>query len=184
MRANLSAAIEEHQKIMTGILALEPLIANVISCLRRTFERGGILYLCGNGGSATDAQHFAAEFTGRFETDRKGYPAISLTNDTAALTAIGNDYGFERIFSRQLESLANPKDLLLLISTSGHSQNLINAAQQAKQQQITTIGLLGRDGGQLAKWVDYPLIVPAKRTSRIQESHIFILHFICEAFER
>ncbi|MDH5544462.1 MAG: SIS domain-containing protein [Gammaproteobacteria bacterium] len=148
-----------------------------------TFKMGNSLFVCGNGGSAADAQHFASELSGRFEKTRPGYPAIALTTDSSALTAIANDFGYERIFARQLESLGRQNDLLLVISTSGNSANLREAVHQAKSQKIATIGLLGRDGGELAPIVDLPVIVPGERTSRIQEAHIFLLHYFCEIFE-
>ena len=139
--------------------------------------------MCGNGGSASDAQHFASELTGRFEKDRAGYAAFALTTDSSALTAIGNDYGFDRVFARQLESVGHANDVLMVISTSGNSKNLLETVNQAKKQNIKTIALVGRDGGALKELTDCAIVVPGERTSRIQEAHIFILHYICQAFE-
>ena len=141
------------------------------------------VYICGNGGSAGDSQHFAAELAGRFEKNRKGYPAIALTTDTSALTSIGNDFGFESVFSRQLEALAHAGDMLIAISTSGNSANVLRAVEVARERDVYTVGLLGGDGGELAHKVDLALIVGSSRTARIQEAHIFILHVLCEIFE-
>lgn len=183
MPLNFRAAITEHQTTFDALAALEPALLAAVDMMKATFAHEGVVYVCGNGGSAADAQHFAAELTGRFERDRRGYASVSLTTDTSALTAIGNDYGFDRIFSRQLESLGRKGDVLLAISTSGNSGNIIAAVELARQKGIGTIGLLGRDGGALAKLVDVPLVVPGQRTSRIQEAHIFILHCLCEPYE-
>ncbi len=151
----------------------------LIGCLRN----GGKILVCGNGGSAADAQHFAAELVGRFEVERCGLPAIALTTDTSSLTAIGNDYGFERLFSRQVEALASEKDLLIGISTSGNSKNVLVALQLARQIGCETVGLTGRDGGQIATEVDCSLIVPFQRTARIQEMHLLIIHLLCELID-
>ncbi|MDH5376734.1 MAG: SIS domain-containing protein [Gammaproteobacteria bacterium] len=175
--------LQEHQQCMNRVAEIKDNILSAISHLKQVLGKGGTVYVCGNGGSAADAQHFSSEFTGRFEKDRSGFRAVALTVDTSAITAIGNDYGFEKIFSRQLESLAHEGDCLVVISTSGGSKNLQAAVNSAKELGVSSIGLLGRDGGELAKIVDYPLVVSAQRTSRIQEAHIFILHALCEAFE-
>ncbi|TSA22773.1 MAG: SIS domain-containing protein [Betaproteobacteria bacterium] len=144
-----------------------------------TLKAGRTLFLCGNGGSASDAQHIATEITCRFETTRRGLPAIALTTDTSALTAIGNDFGFERIFSRQVEALARPGDCLIGITTSGSSPNVVAAVSAAKAMGVTTLGLVGRDGGVLNGLCDHALIVPAHDTARIQECHILIGHIWC-----
>lgn len=151
--------------------------------MRRVITNGGKIFTCGNGGSAADAQHFASELTGRFEKNRQGYAAIALTTDSSSLTAIGNDFGFEFIFSRQLQALAQTGDLLFAISTSGNSANVVQAVNYARSNDVYSIGLLGRDGGKLAGLVDLPLIVPVERTARVQEAHIFILHLLCELLE-
>jgi len=145
--------------------------------------RGGRVLICGNGGSAADAQHFAAELSGRFVTERPALGGVALTTDTSALTAIGNDYGFDRIFSRQLEALGRTGDLLVGISTSGNSENIIQAVKTAKQLEIRTLGLLGRNGGKLKDMMDDCLIVPSNVTARIQEVHIMIIHFWCETVD-
>ncbi len=145
--------------------------------LTATIESGNKILICGNGGSAADAQHFAAELVGRFETERTSYPAIALTTDSSALTAIGNDYGFDRVFSRQVEGLGRKGDMLIAISTSGNSPNIFEAVRKAASMGMQTIGLLGRDGGGIKSEVGCPVIVPHARTARIQEAHGFILHF-------
>lgn len=183
MSLNLQAAIASHREAVESVLDLEVPLNEAVERIRQTFANSGRVFICGNGGSASDAQHFAAELTGRYKQDRPGYPAIALTTDTSALTAIGNDYGYDAVFSRQLESLASPGDCLIAISTSGNSSNVIQAVEAARNKQLSTVGLLGRDGGRLAAMVDIALTVPVDLTARIQEVHIFILHLICEAFE-
>lgn len=147
-------------------------------------EAGKKILIAGNGGSAADAQHFAAELVGRFLAERRPLPAVALTTDTSALTAIGNDYGFDRIFSRQVEALAQPGDIFFGISTSGHSANILAATESARQSGCTTIGLLGRDGGRIAALVDLALVVPAQETPHIQEVHIMIIHLLCALVDR
>ncbi len=183
MSQDLQAAINEHITALKQVESLLTPINQAIEMLQVCFQAGKKVLVCGNGGSASDAQHFASEFTGRFEKNRPGYPAFALTTDSSALTAIANDYGFDQIFARQVESVGCAGDVLLVISTSGNSNNLLEVVRQASQQNINTIGLLGRDGGELKNLVDAPIVVVAQRTSRIQEAHIFILHFICQAFE-
>ncbi len=146
-------------------------------------RRGCRILVCGNGGSAADAQHFAAELSGRFVKERRALAGMALTTDTSALTAIGNDYGFERIFSRQVEALGRPGDLLVGISTSGNSPNVILAVEAAKEQGMKTLGLLGRDGGQLKALCDETLVVPSLITARIQEVHQMVYHFWCEVID-
>jgi len=146
-------------------------------------QRGGRILVCGNGGSAADAQHLAAELSGRYVKERRALAGIALTTDTSALTAIGNDYGFEQVFSRQVEAIGRPGDLLIGISTSGNSPNIIRAVASAKALGVRTLGLLGRDGGQLLDLLDDALVVPSRVTARIQEVHQMIYHFWCEALD-
>ena len=146
-------------------------------------RRGGRILVAGNGGSAADAQHLAAELSGRYLKERKALAGIALTTDTSALTAIGNDYGFEVVFSRQVEALGRPGDLFIGISTSGNSPNIIKAVESAKELGLKTLGLLGRDGGKLKGLVDDALVVPSSVTARIQEVHQMIYHFWCEAID-
>ncbi len=145
-----------------------------------TLTNGNKILICGNGGSAADAQHIAAEFVGRYESERKGLPAIALTTDTSALTALANDYGYERIFARQVEALGAKGDLLIAISTSGNSPNVISAVMAARDIGCSTIGLTGAKGKKLASLCDMCLLVPAERTARVQEAHIAIGHIWCE----
>lgn len=173
----------EHLEVAKRTSSLASVIRETGELLIQTIRSGSKVFICGNGGSAADAQHFAAELTGRFERERRALPAVALTTDTSALTAIGNDYGFDFIFSRQLEALARPGDLLVAISTSGNSRNVLKAVSYAKENQISTIGLLGRDGGQLAPEVNLSLVVPTDRTARIQEMHILIVHIWCEMLD-
>lgn len=183
MKIDLRQALVEHQAAMEAVQTQEASIRLAINAIKQAFGKGCTVYACGNGGSAADAQHFSSELTGRFEKNRPGFPAFALSTDSSALTAIGNDYGFEQVFARQLQSIGRAGDVLLGISTSGDSKNIIAAVNEAKAKGIKTIGLLGRTGGALANLVDIPIVVSASRTSRIQEAHIFILHYICEAFE-
>lgn len=146
-------------------------------------RRGCRILVCGNGGSAADAQHLAAELSGRYVKERRALAGIALTVDTSALTAIGNDYGFDQVFSRQVEALGRPGDLLIGISTSGNSPNVIKAVEAAKGLGMRTLCLLGRDGGRLRELADDALVVPSKVTARIQETHLMIYHFWCEALD-
>jgi len=159
-------------------------IANAVQMLIDTFVSGNKLLVMGNGGSAADAQHFAAEMVGRFLMERRALPAIALTTDTSALTAIGNDYGFDKIFSRQVEALARPGDVVVGISTSGNSENISLALQSARKLGCRTIALLGRDGGKIRDLVDIPLVIPSTTTPRIQEGHITVIHIMCDLLEK
>ncbi len=183
MSVDFAAVLADHRAAVDRVAALEDEIHAAVQRLRRVLDQGGRVFVCGNGGSAADAQHLASELTGRFVKDRPGYPVIALTTDTSALTAIGNDYGFEQIFARQLRSLARAGDLVVLISTSGNSPNLVTAAETAAAMGVETLGLLGRDGGRLRQRVDQALVVEVEATARIQEAHILIIHLLCEAFE-
>ena len=146
-------------------------------------KNGNKILLCGNGGSAADAQHIAAELTGRYKTERRGLPGIALTTDTSAITAIGNDYGFDRIFDRQVESLAVNGDVIIGISTSGNSKNVINALKLGHELGCKTIGLTGRDGGEMNEICNINLVVPSDNTPRIQEMHILFGHTICQIID-
>jgi D-sedoheptulose 7-phosphate isomerase len=151
--------------------------------LAERLRRGCKVLVCGNGGSAADAQHFAAELTGRYLKERRALAAIALTTDTSALTAIGNDYSYDYIFARQVEALGRPGDVLVGISTSGNSANVIAAVESARALGVRTVGILGRDGGRLANLVDDALIVPSQVTARLQEIHEMVFHFWCEALD-
>ncbi len=140
--------------------------------------------LAGNGGSAADAQHIAAELVGRYGFDRPSIPSLALTTDTSNLTAIGNDYGYDKVFSRQLEGMGQDGDIFIGISTSGNSENILNAFNSAKKKNIFTVALVGKDGGEMAKQADIALVVPSDSTPRIQESHILIGHILCDIIEK
>lgn len=155
------------------------LIADVAERCADTLQGGGKLLLAGNGGSAADAQHIAAEFVGRFQMERRPLPAIALTTDTSLLTAVGNDYGFDEIFARQVRGLARPGDLFIGISTSGNSPNVLAALAACVEQGVTRIGLTGAGGGRMAAHCDLLIEVPSSETPRIQEAHILIGHIIC-----
>lgn len=159
-------------------------ILNAAHSIRDCLSAGGKLLLMGNGGSAADSQHIAAELIGRFKKERKAIPALALTVDSSSLTALGNDYGFESIFSRQVEALANPNDAIIGISTSGNSKNIIRALNLAREIGAKTIGLMGNTGGSMKDCVDIGIIVPSNDTARIQEVHITIGHIICEIIEQ
>lgn len=183
VKQNFTQSIETKQNSQAALA--EP-IARVIELIVATFKAGHKMLICGNGGSAADAQHFAAEFTGRYEMERTPLPAVALTTDTSALTAIGNDYGFDVVFSKQVEALGQVGDLLYAISTSGNSVNVIKAMEVAKARGMNIIIMVGRDGGKMAKLLsgsDVNLCVPAERTARIQEVHLLTLHTICDGVD-
>jgi len=148
----------------------------ITDCLKN----GGKILICGNGGSAADSQHFAAELAGRYKKERKALAAVSLTTDTSALTAIGNDYGFERIFARQVEALGRQGDVLVALSTSGNSPNILAAIETAKKQGMAAIGMTGASGGKMKSMCDLCICIPSSNTPRIQEAHITLIHAICE----
>lgn len=164
--------------------ALVNLLVEVAQACVEVYRKGKKILIAGNGGSAADAQHFAAELVGRYGFDRPSLPSIALTTDSSNLTAIGNDYGYEYVFSRQLEGLGQEGDLFIGISTSGNSQNVINAFVSAKDRGITTVALVGRDGGKMAAMADYAIVIPSHATPRIQESHLLIEHMICDIIEK
>ncbi len=173
-----------HQEtIQKSIDEIQSYIYTACVIITDTLAHGNKVLLCGNGGSAADAQHIAAELTGRYKTDRRGLAGIALTTDTSALTAIANDYGYKRVFDRQVEALAREGDLLIGISTSGNSKNVNNALKVAKEMGCRTIGLSGRDGGKMSDLCDVNIVVPSEDTPRIQEMHILIGHIMCQAVD-
>ncbi len=155
----------------------------VAKTMTDTLLRGNTVFVAGNGGSAAEAQHFSAEIVGRFKVERRGYRAVALSTDTSALTAIGNDYGFDTIFSRQIEALGREGDMFFGISTSGVSPNIIRAAEKARELKMSTVGLTGRGGGGLGIAVDHALVVPSDDTAFIQEIHLIVIHMLCEHFD-
>ena len=171
------------ETINTVINSMEEKLEAASALAVETLKNGNKILLCRNGGSAANAQHIAAELTGRYKTERRGLPGIALTTDTSVLTAIGNDYGYDRIFDRQVEALANKGDLLIGISTSGNSKNVINALKIAKEMGCKTLGLSGRNGGAMNDVCDLNLVVPSNNTPRIQEIHILFGHTICQIID-
>jgi D-sedoheptulose 7-phosphate isomerase len=163
---------------------LAPAIAEMVSLISAALTNGNKLLVMGNGGSAADSQHFVAEIVGRFKMERKALPAVALSTDTSILTAIGNDYGFDSIFSRQVEALAAPGDIVVGLSTSGNSPNVLKALNAARELGCRTIGLLGKDGGSIMAACDLALVVPSTDTPRIQEGHITIIHIVCDLVEK
>lgn len=170
------------QNIELHKIAKERLFADIHKAAQiiiEAYKNGNKVLLCGNGGSAADAQHIAAELVGRFKKERRGLPAIALNTDTSIMTAVANDYWYDLLFARQAEALGDKNDILIAISTSGNSVNIIRAVEAARLKGLKTIGLLGADGGKLKDLVDFPLIVPSEEADRVQEVHILMGHIIC-----
>ncbi len=186
MNALVSERINESIRVKQSLLEDNSLLENIsqladqiVACIRN----GGKLVLCGNGGSASDALHFAGEIVGRFQRERSAWPAVVLNADVATMTAIANDYSYDDVFARQAEGHVKQGDLFIGISTSGNSENVLRAARVAKAKGAKTAALLGKDGGKIAREVDYPLIVRYNVTARVQECHICIIHILCEISE-
>jgi D-sedoheptulose 7-phosphate isomerase len=185
MIADVRSQLQANRDVNSRIeRELTPLIVEMAMLLTDTFRSGGKLMVMGNGGSAADSQHFAAEIVSRFRMERPGLPAIALSTDTSILTAIGNDYGFDVVFRRQVEALATPGDMVVGISTSGNSTNVKMALELAREKGCRTIALLGRDGGSIKGVSDLALVVPSNDTPRIQEGHIAIIHIVCDLVEK
>ena len=172
--------IELHQQ---AIEILAPGIAKAADIIIQAFKKGNKLLLCGNGGSAADAQHIAAELVGRFKKERRGLPALALTTDTSIMTSLANDYWYDLLFARQIETLGGEGDVLIGISTSGNSVNIVRGVEAANFKGLRTIGFLGSDGGKLKDLVEVPLIVPFKSADRVQEVHILMGHIICSLID-
>jgi D-sedoheptulose 7-phosphate isomerase len=177
-------ALAEHARVFDGIAALAPAIEACATRAAECIERGGKILFCGNGGSAGDAQHLAAELVGRLVRDRRALPGLALSTDSSALTCIANDFGFDEVFARQVEGIGRPGDVLIAISTSGNSTNVVRAVQAARQLGIYVVGFLGRDGGKLGPLVDLAVTVASEETARIQEAHIFLGHVMCARIEQ
>lgn len=185
MQELIKEQIADHVKVIQVVSdLLSPTVAEVVEKVCNAFTSGKKLLVMGNGGSAADAQHFAAELISRFKLERPSLPAIALTTDTSILTAIGNDYGFDRVFSRQVDGLATSGDIVFGISTSGNSPNVYAALKLAREKGCITVSLLGRDGGTIKAVSDIPIIVPGNDTPRIQEAHILMIHIICDLVEK
>jgi D-sedoheptulose 7-phosphate isomerase len=181
---SLQDNLREHLELFQNLARLSSVVDEAARLIAAALADGHKLMLCGNGGSAADSQHLAAEFTGRFVNDRKPLAALALSTDSSALTCIGNDYSFDDVFQRQVLGLGRPGDCLLAISTSGNSRNVIRAAEAARSAGVRTIGLLGRDGGALKGLCELAIVVPSATTARIQEAHIFIGHTLCGLVEQ
>jgi len=186
MKSDIQKIIAESLELKTKMLQdvqLHETLQNLVIEMSQTLKNGRRIYLCGNGGSAADAQHIAAELTGRFYKERPAYAAEALHCNSSYLTAVGNDYGFEEVYSRYIEGIGKPMDVLIGISTSGNSVNVVKALEAGTQKNMLTVGLTGESGGKMLPYCKYWLAVPSKITPRIQEGHILIGHILCEKLE-
>lgn len=183
IKDQIKKSYETKQLIYGDDVLLNQIAAVALACVN-LYKNDRKTILAGNGGSAADAQHIAAELVGRYGFDRPSIPSLALTTDTSNLTAIGNDYGYDQVFSRQLEGMGQAGDIFIGISTSGNSTNIVKAFESAKKKNIMTVALTGRDGGQMAKMADMAIVVPSNSTPRIQESHILIGHILCDIIEK
>ena len=180
----ISEVFADHSAVTArAALELPPVLERAVTTMHEALRAGGKILACGNGGSAADAQHLSAELVGRFREERQALPAIALTADTALLTALGNDYGYERVFARQVEGLAQRGDVLMAFSTSGNSANVVQAAQTARRLGCTVVGFTGARGGELASHADVLLRAPSNTVARIQEVHTLCIHVLCEALD-
>lgn len=177
-------ALAEHLAVIESLRAQRGVLEAIAEHMTRAVREGNTVLWCGNGGSAADSQHMAAEFVGRFRRERRGLPSISLTTDTSVLTSVANDYGFEHVFRRQVEALCMPGDVLVGISTSGNSRNVCLALQAARERGAWTVAFTGQGGGAMAGVADAVLAVASKDTARIQEAHILCGHILCDWIER
>jgi len=184
MKPFIESQCDEIAANFVALKALAPVVEQVACLWIDALQAGGKVMFCGNGGSAADAQHLAAELAGRYELDRPGLAGLALTTDTSALTAIGNDFGFERVFARQVEALGRPGDVLYAISTSGNSPNVVAAVETARRLGIKTVAVTGAGGGRLKELCDLALSVPATKANHIQELHIALGHLLCGLAER
>ena len=180
---DISNTLREHTEVIQALAALQPDIERLARRMSACLQEGGKICWMGNGGSAADSQHLAAELVGRFTRERQGLASIALTTDTSILTAVGNDYGYEAVFARQVEALCTARDVVVGISTSGNSPNVLRALEVAQELGAYTVGLTGGDGGQMAECADQCLIVPSRTTARIQEAHLLIGHILCDWVE-
>ena len=183
MNKIIQSNLEEHREVLNQLNSVESAIDAVAKLLICCLKEDKTVFWCGNGGSASDSQHLTGELIGRFKGDRKPLKSISLNADSAVMTCIVNDYGYEHIFSRQIEALGTKGDILIGISTSGNSNNVNNAFRVAKEKKIQTIGFLGKGGGEALKLVEHSILIPSQSTARIQEMHITVGHILCELIE-
>lgn len=179
----MKAQFKDHIRTITELENEIPKIIEAKNVMLKTLNNGGCIYIAGNGGSAADSQHFAAELVGRFKKERVALKSIALTTDSSAITAIANDYSYEDIFTRQLQGLATSNDLFIGISTSGNSKNIVNASKYCEKSGIKSITLTGSNGGELLNYSNLCIMVPSDVTARIQEAHIFIVHLLCQAID-
>ena len=185
VRQHFAAGLRELAALASSVAdEMGPQLERALEMVSDTVSAGGTLFLCGNGGSAADAQHIATEYVVRYMRDRRAYPAVALTTDTSLLTAAGNDLGFDSVFERQVEALARRGDLLIVHSTSGNSPNVLRAAQAARAKGARVLAFSARDGGSLRDIADHSVVIPTTRTDRAQEMHLCIEHLICEYVER
>lgn len=183
MEAKITSALKRHLAAVSALAADPSSLRDIAAALAGTVKAGGKILICGNGGSAADSQHIAGELVGRFKKERRAIAAISLTTDTSVMTCLGNDYGFDRVFERQVEALGRKGDLLIAISTSGSSANVLKAAVKAKETGMTVVGFFGKAGGAIGQYCDMAFLAPETDTPRVQEMHILAAHIICELVE-
>jgi D-sedoheptulose 7-phosphate isomerase len=179
----LARRFREHQQAFDSLQTQRESLLLIADLLLRCVRRGGKILVCGNGGSAAEAQHFTTEFIGRYRSNRRSLPAFALTADGSAVTCIGNDFGWENVFARQVEGLARPGDLLFVLSTSGNSPNVLRALERARTLGIESVAFLGKDGGAARPLADHALVVASTDTGAIQEAHLIAIHFLCEGVE-
>ena len=186
MRAKIETAFQESAQVKLQFIQNEENVGKIMDVAKRilgAYRKGNKVLFFGNGGSACDASHLAAELVNRYKKDRDGLPALALATDMAVVTSIGNDYDYSELFSRQIKAVGNKGDIAIAISTSGNSPNVLKGVEMAKQKGLVTVGFTGKDGGKLAGLVDYALIIPSNNTARIQEAHITLGHLLCELIE-
>jgi len=183
MNKIIQSNLEEHKEVLNQLNSVVPSIEEVAKLLICSLKEDKTIFWCGNGGSASDSQHLTGELIGRFKGDRQPLKSMSLNADTAVMTCIVNDYGYDHIFSRQIEALGTEGDILIGISTSGNSNNVNNAFRMAKEKKIHTVGLLGKGGGEAFKLADHSIVIPSQSTARVQEMHITVGHILCELIE-
>ena len=179
----IARVLEQHRKALEAFSGETAAVIRIADAIWTAVAAGNKVLICGNGGSASDSQHFAAELVGRFKKERRGLPAIALTTDSSILTCVSNDYGYDRVFERQVEALGRPGDVLVAISTSGSSANVLKAAEKAKASGMSVIGFFGKSGGTVLPSCSLAFLAPGAETARIQEMHILAIHLICELVE-
>lgn len=182
--SRMNAQIGDHMLVTRELAPLLPIVGNIVEALKLAFSSGGTLYTFGNGGSAADAQHFSGELIGRYLRDRRPLPAVTLSTDPTAMTCIGNDFGFDDVFSRQVQALVRPEDVVAAFTTTGRSPNVVAALRTAKEAGATTVLFGGGDGGLSLPYADYALLSPSNLTARVQETHTLLMHLVSEELDR